>query len=193
MPLASDAAQQLRMRINDQPKRRVATLLGDGTAATYELGAQVGGIVTAGGAGYGPSAYVPQGGTAWSATGAAFGYSDGTVQFSGVISANSAFQVVWYDAVFSDEEVSYLTGLYPGNVERQHFEAVNTLMMDAYKRAAWGGGGVTYDDSKTFANLAQTRAILFSAMTVEQGPAGGFESWSDAQQDYVSSDSQRWW
>lgn len=174
---------QLRLRINDKPRRRVSTLLGDGTATTYELGTQPGGIVTGGGAGYGPSAYVPLGNTAWTATGATFTYSDGTVAFSAPISANTAFQAVWYDAAFSDAEIDYVTANY-GSLNQQHMEVCNMLMMDAYKRAAWAGGGVNYDDSKTFANLAQTRGILFTALTLEQGPQGGFESWSDSQENY---------
>lgn len=184
MPLATNSAQQLRLRVNDKPRRRVVTLLGDGTASAYEVQSNVGGIVTGAGvpaAGV-PSAYIPVGGTAWSATGATFNFNDGVVAFGGPISANSAFQCVYYDAVFNDEEIDYFTGNY-GDLTHAHLEVVNTLLMDAYKRAAWAGGGVNYNDSKTLDNLMKVRDNLWAQITSEQGPQGGFESWAEEQQN----------
>src|SRR5438105_15935090 len=100
MPLATNSAQQLRLRCNDKARRQVTTLYGDGTASAFELGTLPGGIVTGGGAGGSPSAFVL---ASMATTGATFNYPDGLVTFSGVISANTGVQCVYYHAVFSDE------------------------------------------------------------------------------------------
>ncbi len=75
MPIASNTAEQLRLRIADTPRRQVFNIFGDGLSSAFELGALPGGIVSGQGAGGQPSAFVAVGaggGTAWSATGATF-------------------------------------------------------------------------------------------------------------------------
>lgn len=188
MPIQTDTAIQLRYRINDKPRRTVQTLYGDGYSSAFEVGALPGGLVSAQGAGGQPSAFVQVGSpaTAWSATGCTFTYSPALVTFSGVPSAGTALQCVFYHAVFSEAEIDYITGNFAG-INGMHLEILNSLMMDASKRVAWAGGGVNYNEATVFQSLEKMRGIIFSAMTVEQGPQGGFESWADAQQEQPGS------
>lgn len=194
MPIATNTAQQLRLRVSDVPRRQIFTVYGDGLSSAFELGTLPGGIVSAQGAGGQPTAFVAVGaggGTAWSATGCAFTYFPGIVTFSGVPSAGSAVQAVFWHAVFSESDIDYITGNY-GDLNGMTLEVINALMMDASKRVAWAGGGVSYNESTVFNHLKDMRDTIFSAMTVQQGPQGGFESWADAQQDYPPSNNG-WW
>ena len=189
MPIGTDTAIQLRLRIADRPRRNVFTLYGDGLSSAFELGALPGGIVTGGGAAGQPSAFIAVGaspGTAYSATGATFTYAPGLVTFSGVPSAGTAIQTVFWHAVFSDAEIDYITGNY-GDLNGMTLEVINALMMDATKRVAWAGGGVSYNESTVFKSLKDMRDTIYTAMTVETGPQGGFESWADSQMEYPGS------
>ncbi len=182
--MALNTADQLRFFMNDRPRYMDETRYGDGTANQF----QVSGVPLVSGAtalgGFQPSAFVPLGGTAWSATGASFNYQHGVVSFSGVVSANSAWRVQYTYAVFSDQELDLVTGLY-GDLNAMRLALVDNLMADAYKRARWGSfGGASYDDSKTLDNLMKMRSAIRAAMTEEQGPLGGIESWDANQQDY---------
>ena len=186
MPIATNTAEQLRWRVNDKPRRSVQTLYGDGYSSAFELGALPGGLVSAQGAGGQPTAFVQAGTTAWSATGATFTYYPPLVTLSGVVSAGTAVQCVFYHAVFSEADVDYITGNF-GDLNGMTLEVLNVLMIDYSKRVAWAGGGVSYNESTVYANLKSMRDIIFSAMTVEQGPQGGFESWAEEQQNNPAS------
>ncbi len=96
-------------------------------------------------------------------------------------SAGTALQTIFYHAVFSEAQIDYITGNF-GDINGMHLEIINALMMDATKRVAWAGGGVSYNESTVFRNLKDMRDTLFSAMTIQQGPLGGVESWAEQQQ-----------
>lgn len=183
MTLATDSAHQLRFRVNDLAKRQEYQFFGDGTAATFQLNTMPGGIVTGQGAAHGPSAYVPIGSTAWSATGCTFDYRNATVAFSGVISANSAILTTFYHGTFGIDEIDFITANYGAGSEGV-IAAVEVLMADASKRASWAGGGVSYNEAQTFNNLKAMRDTLWKKLAEESGPQGGFESWADNQADF---------
>ena len=192
MPIASNSAEQLRLRVNDKPRRTIQTLYGDGLSSAFELGALPGGLVSAQGAGGQPTAFIPVGaggGTAYSATGCTFTYSPPLVTFSGVISAGSAVQCVFNHAVFSEAEVDYITGNF-GDLNGMTLEVISMLMADYSKRVAWAGGGVSYNESTVFNNLKAWHDNIYEGMTTQTGPQGGFESWSDEQQN--NSPSYGW-
>lgn len=177
-----NTADQLRFYINDQPRQAIETRYGDGTATTF----QVSGVPIITGAtafgGYSPSAYLPVGGTAWSATGSTFNYPLGTVTFSAVISANSAFQVSYTYATFSDQEIDHVVSNF-GDVNSMKLALVDNLMANSYKRARWAAqAGSLFDDSQTMANLMMMRSAIRAEMTTEQGPLGGFISTDENQQ-----------
>lgn len=182
-----NTADQLRFAMADKPRLLVETKYGDGTASAFQLS---GVPLVSGGTALGafqPSAFVPVGaggGTAWSATGASFNYNLGTVSFSGAISANSAYQVSYTYAVFSDQEIDMITGMY-GDMPSMRLALVSNLMSDAYKRASWQSqAGASYDDSKTMQNLMLMRSAIIAERTEEQGPVGDVFSWSTEQQNY---------
>ena len=185
MPLNS--ADQLRFFLSDKPRFLVETKYGDGTASAFQLsGVPLVSGATALGA-FQPSAFVPVGaggGTAWSATGAAFNYHLGTVSFSGAISANSAYQASYTYATFSDQEIDLVTGMY-SDMPSMRLALINNLMGDAYKRASWRSqAGASYDDSETMKNLMLMRSAILAERTDEQGPIGDIFSWSTEQQNY---------
>lgn len=171
MPLST--AQQIRLRIQDQPKMFDAKLFGDGTANLYPLPYQV--ITSA-------SAYVPVGATAWSATGATI--QSGFVAFSSIIPANSAFTVRGVYSTFSDDEIDTMLTA-GGNVNGAALEAVSTLMFDGLKRASWSSpDGSRYDDTAAMKLLTD----MYDRLKVEQEEAaaqgGGLHSWSLNQENY---------
>lgn len=182
MPLNS--ADQLRFAMSDKPRLLMETRYGDGTANLFQLS----GVPLVSGAsalgGMVPSAYVPVA-AGWSATGGAtFDYQLGTVAFTTAISANSAFQVRYTYATFSDQEIDLVTGLY-GDLPSMRLALVDNLMGDAYKRAAWRSqAGASYDDKETMKNLMLMRSAIIAQRTDEQGPLGAVISWYDEQQNY---------
>jgi hypothetical protein len=184
MTIATDTALQLRARLNDRPKRTIQTIYGNGLDSAFELGALAGGLVSAQGQ---PTAFVSVT-TAWSATAATFTYYPAIVTFSGVISANTGILCVFNHAVFSDAEIDWITAnANADGINGMTIEGINWLMADYSRRASWAGGGVSYNDGATLNNLKTWRDTLRSALTVEQGPLGGFESWAEQQQNYGAS------
>lgn len=174
--MALTTAQQVRLRIQDTPTLYDATLYGDGLAQQFSLPQRNQTSATA---------FVPAGGTAWSGTGAAFDGTFGSVSFSGVISANSAFRVRYIYSVFSDDEIDTMITAGGGDVLGASVEAVQTLMFDAQKRAVWRApDGSMYDDTAAQAALK----ALYDALIDQQERAavtqGGLTSWSMNQQDY---------
>lgn len=167
-------AQQVRLRLADAPLLADVTRYGDGTATVFTLAHT---NLTSG------TAYVPLGATAWTATGATFNAS-GTVAFSGVISANSAFRVTYVHSTFSDDEIGHFTAV-GGTVAGAALEAVGTLMFDAVKRARWSSpDGTSFDDTAAMSHLQ----ALYDRLRVEQGEAavgsGSLDSWSVEQEHY---------
>lgn len=171
MPLNS--AQMLRLTIQDVPAVADTTYYGDGTATVFALPHQV--ITTA-------SAYVPVGGTAWSATAATF--TSGEVAFSNVISANSAFRTRYTYSVFSDDDIGYFSAA-GGGINGGALEAVKALMFDAVKRASWTSpDGAEYDDTQAQAHLREMYKDLQLELEKEATIAGGVQSWSLNQGSY---------
>lgn len=164
-------AQQTRLRIQDQPLLYNATLYGDGIADTFYFTQR---NIT------GATAYVPLGGTAWSATGAAWNAS-GFVQFSGVIHANSAFRVTFQHSTFSDEEIDHFINA-GGTVLGAAVEAVQTLMFDSLKRASWKSpDGAAYDDTAAMGQLNGLYDRLKNEETEQADYSAGFQSWAAGQ------------
>jgi hypothetical protein len=178
--MALTTAELLRRHIADRPRLAVELYYGDGTASSFGIsGSPIVTGCTALGA-FQPSAMVPVG-NSWSATGATFDYNLGTVTFSGVISANSAFQVVYTYGTFSDQEIDQVTATY-GILQEMQLDLIDTLMADSYKRARWASQrGAYFDDSLTMNNLMLMRSAVFASKTTEQGPLGGIVGWSNTQ------------
>lgn len=178
-----NSAEMLRRRISDRPRYTTETYYGDGTASAFMISGSplVTGCTSLGS--IAPSAFVAAG-DHWTATGATFDYEQGRVTFSGVISANSAFQVNYTYATFSDQEIDQVTGSY-SMMQDMQLDLIDTLMADSYKRARWASQrGAYYDDSLTMANLMMMRSAIFASKTVEQGPLGGMVPWSETQENY---------
>lgn len=164
-------AQQVRLRIQDQALLHHATLYGDGTANAFYFTQR---NIT------GATAYVPAGSTAWSATGATWNAS-GYVQFSGIISANSAFRVVFQHSTFSDDEVDHFVSV-GGDVLGASIEAVQTLMFDGLKRAAWQApDGTRYDDTAAMSLLNAMYDRLKEERDEAADAGAGFASWAEGQ------------
>lgn len=171
MPLTS--AQQVRHFIRDYPRVANAVYYGDGYATRFELPDS---NISSG------TAYV-QGSNAWTATGAAFN-STGFVEFSGVISANSAFRVTYVHTVFSDEQVDDAVSAYGILGAKKDF--IELLLMDAGKtRARWmSPDGSQYDDVGAITALS----VMLSAVNkdIEDEAislGGGMIGWASTQAD----------
>lgn len=172
MPLTD--MQKVRVKIQDPPIIEDLTRYGDGTAQYFVLPHN--NITTA-------SAYVPIGGTAWSATGCTFDAS-GVLTFSGVISANSAYKVRYVHTTFSEDEVSGFL-VDGGSINGAAKEAVTTLMFDSLKRARWmASDGTSYDDTSAQAMLKTMYDTFVAEMTEESISSGGFGSWAINQGDW---------
>jgi len=171
-------AEQVRLRLNDPWKYGLEMQYGDGTASAYKLqqGAPYSTVLSA-------TASVYSANVGWSGTGATINTGLGLLTFSGAISANTAFQVNYLWAVFSDAELGFFTA--QGDVRAATLMGVRVLMADAWKRARWAApDGSQYDDSKAFAYLAAWEQSLLAEKVTDDGPAGQFVNWADTQQDF---------
>lgn len=167
-------AQHVRLRITDAPAWFDDTRYGDGTATLFTL--PYVNITTA-------SAYVPLGGTAWSATGCTVNAS-GFVEFSGVISANSAFRVRGVRSTFSDDEIGQFTAV-GGSVAGAALEAARTLAFDSLKRASWAApDGTTYDDTKAMDAIYKLIDELKGEIADAEVSSGAFGSWALNQEGW---------
>lgn len=172
MPLTS--AQSVRELITDTPRYHDAGYFGDGTAQRFGFPHK--NLTTA-------SAYVPVGaggGTAWSGTGCTFSPS-GWVDFSGVISANSAWRATFVHTVFSDDVVDeYLSA--EGGINAAAIRFAHTLLFDASKRAYWmSPDGSIFDDTKSIGALNNLISALKHEEEEEAMQGGGFTSWAITQ------------
>lgn len=168
MPLTT--AQQVRLKIQDQPVIADATYIGDGSATVFQLPNR---NITSG------TAYIGAG-AGWSSTGAAFDAS-GFVSFSGVISANSAWRARYVHSTFSDDEIDHFITA-GGDVNGAALEAVGALMFDGLRRAKWASpDGTEYDDTAAMKLLSD----LYDRLEKERGEAailsGGIVGWSEEQ------------
>jgi len=165
--------QLIRSRIQDNPLLADRTTNGDGTASAFLLPHR---NITSG------SAFVP-GATGWSATAATFDPS-GQVQFSGVISANSAFRLTYVYSVFSDDEISVFTAAGGGLVGAS-IEALQTLMFDAAKRARWASPeGVSFDDTQAMQHLREMYRLLKQEQYEAGIGEGGLAEWGLNQREW---------
>lgn len=167
-------AQQVRLRIQDQPLIADTVYYGDGKSSLFQLPHR---NITSG------TAYVPGAGNQWTATGATVD-SSGYVAFSGVISANTGFRVRYVHSTFSDDEVDHMIAV-GGTVNGAAIDAVQTLMFDGLKRASWSSpDGTSYDDTAAMSLLRSLYDTLQEESKQEAIVAGGISSWSLTQGDY---------
>lgn len=172
MPLTD--LQKVRTKIADVPIAENLTRYGDGTAVQFVLPHL--NPTTA-------SAYVPLGGTAWSATAATFDPT-GILTFTNVISANSAYNLRYIHTTFSDDEVQNFLD-EGGSVIGAALAAVDALMFDAVKRSRWmASDGTSYDDTSSQSHLAKMHEIFEQQLTQEAGLSGAFGSWAINQGDW---------
>lgn len=169
------SAQYTRSKIRDIPTWIDVTRYGDGTATRFGLAPHIN--VTAG------SAFVPLGATAWSATGCAYNYS-GFVDFSGVISANSAVRLTYQHTVFSDDEINDFLSI-GGSILGAAIEAVQALMFDAVKAAVWAApDGTSYSNVGAQNHTRQLYEKLQEEQDRQSIIAGSQQSWAENQGDY---------
>ena len=176
--MALTTAQQIRLRVQDQPKIADVVRYGDGSASAFDLqhvnltSASAFIMVSAGG--------VPA--TGWSATAATFNAS-GYVTFSGVPSANSALKLRYVYSTFSDDEIDHYQTV-GGNINGAALEAVQALMFDGLKRSKWKApDGTEYSDVEAMKELND----LYDRLKVEELEdgiaAGGFGQWAVTQSE----------
>jgi hypothetical protein len=166
-------AQQVRLRIQDQPLIADVIRYGDGSASAFQLEHR---NITSG------TAFVPGAG-GWTATGATFDPT-GCVVFDGVISANSGCRFRYVHSTFGEDEIGHFTAV-GGSVRGAALEAVRTLMFDSLKRASWAAPDNTrFDDT---AALEQLRALydrLRAEIAEDEIAAGDYAAWSEGQEEW---------
>lgn len=172
-----DASRAVRQRIQDIPTYETPTLYGDGASTVFKFPGM--NITSA-------SAYVGLGTpspTAWSATGASINVS-GYVEFSSIISANSAFQMRYVQSVFSDEIIGeYVTA--EGGLNGAALRCAYDLQFDALKRASWrGSDGATFDDTEARHTIKDIIDALRHEIEEDAMYGGSMASWAETQGDY---------
>jgi len=164
-------AQQVRLRIQDQPVVADNQYTFDGKTSAFNLPHR--NLTSA-------SAFVYDGNEQWSATGVTFNAS-GYVTFSAVGSANSGYRTRYVYSVFSDDEIGHFTAV-GGSINGASLEAVQTLMFDSLKRANWAApDGTKYDDTKAMEQLRAMYGQLTAEIESLQTDDGGYESWALGQ------------
>lgn len=170
--MALTTAQQIRLRVQDQPRIADLVRYGDGYISAFDLPHV--NLTSA-------SAFV-QTPTAWSATGATFN-ATGYVTFSGVPSANSALKLRYVHSVFSDDEIDHFQTV-GGNINGAALEAVQVLMFDGLKRSRWAApDGSQYDDTAAMKLLNDLYKTLDEQMDDEGIAGGGFGQWALTQSE----------
>jgi hypothetical protein len=171
MPLT--IPEQVRLKIQDPPRVFDETREFDGTATFFALPYST--VTSA-------TAFVPLGGTAWSATGVTF--ASGYVQFSAVGSAHSAFRVRGVASVFSEAEIGQFTA-DGGSVLGAAVAAIEALLFDSLKRARWAApDGTTYDDTAAMSQLNAMYDRLRAQLAEAEVTDSGFASWTEGQADW---------
>ena len=174
--------EQVRLRIQDPWRYGEELRYGDGTASAFKLqqGAPYSTIISA------TASVLLPAPTGWSATaGVAISTALGRVVFSGIISANTAWQANYLWAVFSDEEIAQFTA-DGGSVPGAALYAVRSLRFNAMKRSRWAApDGTQYDDTMAMRALKELQDdIEAEVVRYEEGPAGGYASWAEQQENY---------
>lgn len=166
-------AQRTRLKISDSPRIADITRYGDGTATVFQTEHV---NLTSG------SAFVPLGGTAWTATGVTFNAS-GFYTFTNVISALSAYRVTYVHSVFSDTEIDQFLE-DGGSIIGAAVEAVGSLMFDSLRCARWmASDGSSYDNTSSQSHARSLYDKLVEELEREAATAGGFQSWALGQED----------
>lgn len=172
----ANTALLVRQRIQDSAHRANYTLYGDGTAQTFDL--QHENVQSA-------SAFVGIGSppTGWSATGCAFN-AGGFVDFSGVISAQTAFNVRYVYNVWSDEVIGeYITA--GGGVLGAALQCAYDLLYDNVKRNQWmAANGATFNNVQAGTYVKDIISALKEEMREDATQYGAMASWSETQSDY---------
>lgn len=164
-------AQQVRLRIQDQPVIMDHVGTADGQAKEFALPMRA--IQSA-------TAYIHDSNQQWTATGATVD-ATGFVAFSAVITANSAWRVRGVASTFSDDEIGHFTAV-GGSVPGAALEAVKVLMFDSLKRASWAApDGTNYDDTKAMDQLNTLYEQLQAEVSEGAIQYGGFVSWAMGQ------------
>jgi hypothetical protein len=167
-------AQAVRLRVQDYPRWFEVARVGDGTATLFDV--PYTNLTSA-------SAYVAPGGTAWSATGCTVNTS-GVVEFSGIISANTAWRLRGVYSIFSDEEIGQFTAdgvTVPGAA----LQAVYALQFDALKRAKWAApDGTTFDDTAALSKLNDLYEQLRTELAESNIGEGGYAEWTFGQDNW---------
>lgn len=173
--MALTTGDQVRTRIQDQYKYFDNTYLGDGTATRFVV--PYTNVQSA-------TAFVAAGGTAWSATGCTINAS-GYVDFSGIISANTAWRIAGHWSVFSDDEIGWFTAV-GGNVPGAALQAVRALWFDGLKRKRWmSPDGTQVDDAAAINLLRQIESALRVEVSEDAIAGGSLASWGEKQEDYT--------
>lgn len=168
--MALNTAQWVRLRIQDQPRVADDTYYGDGYLDMFQLPHV--NLTSA-------TAFV-QGANVWTSTGATFNAS-GYVQFSDVISANTAWRARYVHSVFSDDEIGHFTAV-GGDIVGASLEAVQTLMFDGLKRAKWvAPDSSEFDDTKAMGLLNDLYKTLKEEQDEGGVAGGGFGQWAITQ------------
>lgn len=172
--MALTTAQQVRLKIQDQPTIFDDVYYSDGSGSAFNLPYL--NITSA-------SAFVTDDNAQWSATGCNFNAS-GYVTFSGIITASSAWRARGVQSVFSDAEIGHFTAV-GGSVDGAAIEAIEALMFDGVKRAVWRApDGSMYDDTRAMEHLRKMYDQLTSALADDAIAGGGMQSWATGQQYY---------
>lgn len=159
-------AEQVRLRIQDQPTIFDVTRTGDGALTQFDLGTRV--ITSA-------TAFVLLTG-AWTA--AACTVASGWAAFSGAISAGSAVRVRGVQSVFSEDEIGQFTA-DGGSVLGAALEACTVLMFDGLKRAKWAApDGTSYDDTAAMQQLNALYDRLRQELAEAATSEGGWAEWA---------------
>jgi hypothetical protein len=174
--MALTTAQQVRLRIQDQPRIADVQRYGDGSGSAFQLDhlniTSATGYIMVSAGGTPP--------TGWSATAATFN-SSGYVTFSAVPSANSALRFRYVHSVFSEDEIDHFTAV-GGNVNGAALEAVQTLMFDGLRRSKWAApDGSEHDDTHAMKLLNDIYDKLKNEQQQEAIAGGGLHSWALTQ------------
>ena|SRR3990167_624923 len=170
MPLTT--AQQVRLRISDQPMIADNIYTFDGSGTIFALPHRV--ITSA-------TAFVTDSNARWTATGAAF--SEYTLSWSATGSANSGYRARYWYSVFNDDEIDHFITA-GGNVNGAAIQAVQNLMFDGLKRAAWrASDGSEFDDTKAMGLLKDLYATLKEEQHEDAAAGGSISSWAIEQEN----------
>ena len=169
--MALTTAQQVRLKIQDQPLAADDVYVFDGSGIIFALPHRV--ITSATG-------FILDSNSRWSATGGVT-FSEYAVSWGHTGSANSAYRTRYMHSVFSDDEIGHFTAV-GGTVNGAALEAVQALMFDGLKRAKWvAPDSSEYDDTAAMKLLNDLYKTLKDEQHQEAIGAGGFQEWAITQ------------